>query len=75
MEPAMRRLYTNEASCKTIATNYEKFKRRLDEMEFIFLKVTRNASSHKEMVHQIETAETAMRKARQQLDEERDNTN
>jgi len=61
LEPAMRSLFTNDSMCKTINSNYEKFKRRLDEMEYIFLKVTRNASSYKDMVKRIDTAATSMK--------------
>jgi len=40
-------------------------------MEYIFLKVTRNSSSYKEMVKRIDTAATSMKHMEDLLNEER----
>lgn len=73
MEPNVRNLYENQQLCKKIETNYEKFKRRLDEMEFIFLKVARNASTYKESINRIETTAFTMKAMEASLKQERDN--
>jgi hypothetical protein len=58
----MRQLYENQQNYKTVSSNYERFKRRLDEMEYIFCKTTRNASQFKEHITRFESAATALQK-------------
>jgi hypothetical protein len=44
LEPKVKQLAENNYLSKTIHNNYGNLKRRLDEMEFVFTKVTKNAT-------------------------------
>jgi hypothetical protein len=44
LEPTCKEMAENAQVSKQIHANYGKLKRRLDEMEFVFTKITKNAS-------------------------------
>lgn len=55
LEPKVKQLAENDHLSKTIHSNYGNLKRRLDEMEFVFTKVTKNATIQQDLLTQLET--------------------
>ena len=55
LEPKVKQLAENNHLSKTIHNNYGNLKRRLDEMEFVFTKVTKNATIQQDLLTQLET--------------------
>jgi CDP-diacylglycerol pyrophosphatase len=67
LEPTCKDMADNAQVSKSIQMNYTKLKRRLDEMEFVFTKVTKNATLQQDMLRQLETNTNKLKLQEEQM--------